>query len=59
MNEPKVREVLDYCYEQAHYLLSVGYFEATERDFERALENIEMKIEELTEEDLGIEDDTA
>jgi hypothetical protein len=55
MNEAKVREVLDYIYEKVHYINHLGYFEADESAKERVLEEIEVAIEELTDDDLGEE----
>lgn len=64
MNEEKVREVLGFCYEQAHKVLSMRYpvgassirpfpTEVLGANYEVALEQIESKIEELTDDDLG------
>lgn len=54
MNEAKVREVLTYCYDQAHGVLTSQRTEDGDAayDFEEALLNIESKIEEFTDDDL-------
>jgi hypothetical protein len=58
VNEEKVREVINFCYDQAHGVLSSmgafrhDYTNVACLDYEEALEAIEAKIEELTEDDL-------
>jgi hypothetical protein len=56
MNKEKVREVLDFCYRQSHAYLSSDLTRAYWEDAEKALQRIEAKIEELTDEDLGEEE---
>jgi hypothetical protein len=60
MNEAKVRAVLDYVYEEAHGALTNAPGTRIEDGivFLEALENIESKIEELDDDDLGRECDT-
>lgn len=58
MNEQKVREVLDYCHKKAQEALNYTAASAAEnREYVkyRTLLEIEAKIEELTNEDVGEE----
>lgn len=61
LNEKKIKDVLDYCYEQAHTSLAAYHRENLDDDvliflLADNLEQIEAKIETLDGDDLGEED---
>lgn len=58
MNEAKVREVLDYCREQAHDRAIRSLGQTWDQNI-AALRRIEAKIKELTDDDLPPKEPTS